>query len=411
MERWVQLCILSLVAVVPGRAALDLTGNNLVDGIWKAPATLPCLYEPSSDFKQLKVTWKFSQSSEAPRTILHHDASEDHIFLTAFRDRVNVAKNPPGDVSLHIKKLEMTDIGSFVCLVELEAQNMSIISREKTVQLKVVKVPVSKPVVEASSQDSVLPRGTRMSLTCSASGSPPITYRWYKEGPEGEAEELRRGPLLAFESLQLSDSARYFCTAENRLNVQKEQSDSFQLTVKDASEVSTAGPAADSGGHTTAETGTPVWNFVAGTSRRPEMTHTRTGGMVTSATTFGNFSGQQKKTPGAQKKALPLYVIILIAVLSAAFILMVISVVLCRRRTKSDNIYEVTYNNNALTLEGNEDIPASPGVNGTCLYEEPNSSFGNNYTMEPTKAVEYVTMGEKMDNEYEILVTEKRLGN
>ncbi|XP_034291068.1 V-set and immunoglobulin domain-containing protein 4 isoform X5 [Pantherophis guttatus] len=367
MERWVQLCILSLVAVVPGRAALDLTGNNLVDGIWKAPATLPCLYEPSSDFKQLKVTWKFSQSSEAPRTILHHDASEDHIFLTAFRDRVNVAKNPPGDVSLHIKKLEMTDIGSFVCLVELEAQNMSIISREKTVQLKVVKVPVSKPVVEASSQDSVLPRGTRMSLTCSASGSPPITYRWYKEGPEGEAEELRRGPLLAFESLQLSDSARYFCTAENRLNVQKEQSDSFQLTVK--------------------------------------------GGMVTSATTFGNFSGQQKKTPGAQKKALPLYVIILIAVLSAAFILMVISVVLCRRRTKSDNIYEVTYNNNALTLEGNEDIPASPGVNGTCLYEEPNSSFGNNYTMEPTKAVEYVTMGEKMDNEYEILVTEKRLGN
>ncbi|XP_034291069.1 V-set and immunoglobulin domain-containing protein 4 isoform X6 [Pantherophis guttatus] len=276
MERWVQLCILSLVAVVPGRAALDLTGNNLVDGIWKAPATLPCLYEPSSDFKQLKVTWKFSQSSEAPRTILHHDASEDHIFLTAFRDRVNVAKNPPGDVSLHIKKLEMTDIGSFVCLVELEAQNMSIISREKTVQLKVVKVPVSKPVVEASSQDSVLPRGTRMSLTCSASGSPPITYRWYKEGPEGEAEELRRGPLLAFESLQLSDSARYFCTAENRLNVQKEQSDSFQLTVKDASEVSTAGPAADSGGHTT-ETGTPVWNFVAGTSRRPEMTHTRTG--------------------------------------------------------------------------------------------------------------------------------------
>lgn len=68
-------------------------------------------------------------------------------------------------------------------------------------------------------------------------------------------------------------------------------------------------------------------------------------------------------------------------------------------------------NNNALTLEGNEDIPASPGVNGTCLYEEPNSSFDNNYTMEPTKAAEYVTMGEKMDNEYEILVTEKRLGN
>lgn len=79
-----------------------------------------------------------------------------------------------------------------------------------------------------------------MSLTCSASGSPPINYRWYKDVPGGEAEELRRGPVLAFEGLQLSDSARYFCTAENRLNVQKEQSDSFQLTVKgeDASEMS-----------------------------------------------------------------------------------------------------------------------------------------------------------------------------
>uniref|UniRef100_A0A8C5SQK8 Ig-like domain-containing protein n=1 Tax=Laticauda laticaudata TaxID=8630 RepID=A0A8C5SQK8_LATLA len=345
MERWAQLWILSLVAVVPGKVALDWNGTQMVSGIWRAPAILPCMYGPSSDFKQVKVTWKFFQPGEAPRTILHHDASGDHIFLAAFRDRVNIAKKHPGDVSLHIKELEMTDIGSFICLVDLEAQNGSTVTREKTVQLKVVKVPASKPFIEASSQESVLPSGTRLSLTCSASGSLPIYYRWYKEGPGEEAEELRRGPVLVFIGLQRSDSARYFCTAENRLNVRKEQSDSFQLTVK---------------------------------------------------------------APSAQKTPLPLYVIILIAVLSAAFILTVISVVFCRRRTKSDNIYKVTYNNNAVTLEGNEAIPASPGVNNTCLYEEPNSSFGNNYTMEPTKASEYVAMGEKMDNEYEILVIEKQ---
>ncbi|XP_026530408.1 V-set and immunoglobulin domain-containing protein 4-like [Notechis scutatus] len=397
MERWAQLWILSLVAVVPGKVALDWNSTQMVSGTWRAPAILPCVYGPSSDFKQLKVTWKFFQPGEAPRTILHRDASGDHIFLAAFRDRVNIAKKIPGDVSLHIKELEMTDIGSFICLVDLEAQNRSRVTREKTVQLMVVKVPASKPSIEASSRESVLPSGTRLSLTCSASGSLPIYYRWYKEGPGEEAEELRRGPVLAFEGLQRSDSARYFCTAENRLNVRKEQSDSFQLTVKDASEVSTAGPAAESGG-------------------------TSTGGVATSSTAFGDSPGQQKESkkkerleevpgaPSAQKTRLPLYIIILIAVLSAAFILMAISVVFCRRRTKSDNLYQVTYNNNALTLEGNEAIPASPGVNNTCLYEAPNSSFGNNYTMEPTKADEYVAMGEKMDNEYEILVIEKQLG-
>ncbi|XP_032083990.1 V-set and immunoglobulin domain-containing protein 4 isoform X2 [Thamnophis elegans] len=422
MERWVQLWILSLVAVVPGKAVLHLNGSHSVDGIWRAPATLPCLYQSSSDFKQLTVTWKFSVQGQTPRTILLHDASGDHIFLTAFRDRVNVAGNPPGDVSLHIKALEMTDKGSFVCIVELEDQNRNTIRGEKTIQLQVVKVAASKPVVEASSQESFLPEGSRMSLTCSASGSPPITYQWYKDVPEGEAEELQRGPVLAFEHLQLSDSARYFCTAENKINAQKEQSDSFQLTVEESSEVSTAEPTGHTTGltvpgsppgssHVTQETGTPVWNFVAGTSRRPEMTRTRTGRMVTSSTPFGNFSGHQQKTPGAQKKGLPLYIIILIALLSAAFILIVVSVVFCRRKTKTDNIYEVTYNNNALTLEGNENIPASPGVNGNCLYEEPNSSFSNNYTMEPGKADEYVTMDGKMDNEYEILVTGKKLGN
>ncbi|KAL7979911.1 hypothetical protein Chor_004380 [Crotalus horridus] len=219
---------------------MDLTGIHIVNGIWRAPATLPCVYEPSRDFKQLKVTWKFFLPGEAPRSILLHDAYGDHIFLAAFRDRVNIAQKPPGDVSLHIKELEMTDIGSFICLVEWEAQNMSRITREKILQLKVVKVPASKPVIKASSQESVLPSGTQMNLTCSANGSLPINYRWYKEGPGGEAEELRRGTVLAFDDLQVLDSARYFCTAENRLNVQKEQSISFQLTVKgeDASEMS-----------------------------------------------------------------------------------------------------------------------------------------------------------------------------
>ncbi|XP_063169610.1 V-set and immunoglobulin domain-containing protein 4 [Candoia aspera] len=407
MERWAQLWILGFVTIVPGKAVLDLTGTDMADGTWRAPVTLLCMYEPSADFKELQVTWKFFVQHEGPRSIFLRDSSGDHTFLVAFRGRISVAEKPPGDVSLHIKELEMTDTGVYTCSVRWEAKNMSRITKEKTIQLKVVKVTASKPVIKSSSLESVLPNGTRISLTCSASGSPPIRYHWYKERPGREAEHLQMGAVLAFDSLQVSDSARYFCTAENRLSVQREQSDSFPLTVTDASEFSTAGPDTESGEHPT-ETATSIWRFktqTAAASRRPQGTHIMRDGVVTSSTPFGNSLGQQNKIPGHQRKVLPLYIIILIAVLCAALVLVVVSVVLCRRRRpKSDNVYEVTYNNNA-----NEDLPASPGVNGTCVYEEPNSAFGNPYTMEPTKAAEYVIMGEKMVNEYEIL--EKKLGN
>ncbi|KAM6426948.1 V-set and immunoglobulin domain-containing protein 4 isoform 2-T2 [Liasis olivaceus] len=361
MERWAWLWILGFVAIVPGKAVLDLTGINVANGTWRAPITLPCMYEPSADFKEVKVTWKFLIQGEEPRSIFLRDSSGDHTFLAAFRHRISVAEKPPGDVSLQIKELEMTDTGAYTCSVQWEAKNMSRITEEKMVQLQVVKVPVSKPAIQPSRLESILPNGMRVSLTCSANGSPPIKYRWYKERPGREAEYLQMGAVLAFNSLQPHDSARYFCTAENRLSVQKEQSDSFQLTVKDASEFSTAGP-----------------------STREHPT-------------------------GAPKMILPLYLIILIAVLCAALIIVVVSVVFCRRKTKKDSIYEVTYNNNALTL-ANEHIPTSSGVNGPCVYEEPNLNFGNTYSMEPTKADEYVVMNEKMDNEYEILVTEKRWG-
>ncbi|XP_007436803.2 V-set and immunoglobulin domain-containing protein 4 isoform X1 [Python bivittatus] len=381
MERWARLWILGFVAIVPGKAVPDLTGINMANGTWRAPITLPCMYEPSADFKEVKVTWKFLIQGEEPHSIFLRDSSGDHTFLAAFRHRISVAKKSPGDVSLQIKELEMTDTGAYTCSVQWEAKNMSKFTEEKMVQLQVVKVPASKPAIQPSRLESVLPNGTRVSLTCSANGSPPIKYRWYKERPGREAEYLQMGAVLAFNSLQPHNSARYFCTAENRLSVQKEQSDSFQLTVKDASEFSTAGPS---------------------TEEHP------TDGMVTSSTPFRNPSGQQGES--ARKLILPLYLIILISVLCAALIIVVVSVIFCRRKTKKDSIYEVTYNNNALTL-ANEHVLASSGVDGPCVYEEPNLHFGNTYSMEPTKADEYVLMNEKMDNEYEILVTEKRLGN
>ncbi|XP_033985993.1 B-cell receptor CD22-like isoform X3 [Trematomus bernacchii] len=54
-----------------------------------------------------------------------------------------------------------------------------------------------------------------MTLTCSTDANPTANYTWYKEN--GNFISLNKGPQLVFSSIQSSDSAEYFCTAENEL--------------------------------------------------------------------------------------------------------------------------------------------------------------------------------------------------
>ncbi|NXY48051.1 VSIG4 protein, partial [Ceuthmochares aereus] len=196
-------------------AFLDLSGLTEIEGVWKASTTVPCAYVPLQDFEQQTVTW-LVEHDKSSATIFRRDESGDHILLSTYRDRVSVLKDTPGNVSLQILNLEMSDRGTYTCQVSWRMSNNSLITREITTKLEVIKVPATKPTVRAGEQGLSVPAGSSASLTCEASGSPPIRYRWFRDTP-GEAPRLLHSqPELAWGSLQPDDAGTYFCEAKGR---------------------------------------------------------------------------------------------------------------------------------------------------------------------------------------------------
>ncbi|NXG66707.1 VSIG4 protein, partial [Hemiprocne comata] len=196
-------------------AFLSLTGSNEIKAVWKGSTTLPCAYVPVEDFVQETLTWTVVHD-QSSGTIFRRDSSGDHVLLSEYRDRVSVLKDSPGNVSLHILNLEISDRGTYTCQVTWRANNNSLIVKDITTKVEVVKVAVTKPVIRAGELGLVVPVGARTSLTCVASGSPPIRYRWFRGSPGGTALLLGSQAELAWDSLQPSDTGTYFCQAENR---------------------------------------------------------------------------------------------------------------------------------------------------------------------------------------------------
>ncbi|XP_051486389.1 V-set and immunoglobulin domain-containing protein 4-like isoform X2 [Apus apus] len=217
------------MAFISCNAFLDLSGVHEIKGTWMASTTLPCTYMPSEGFTQQTLTWSIERDYSIS-TIFRRDESGDHILLSQFRDRVSVPKHSPGDISLLIENLEIPDSGHYICQVIWRSINNSLITKDVTTMLKVVKVAVTKPVVRAGELGLVVPAGARTSLTCVASGSPPIRYRWFRGSPGGTAQPLGSQAELAWAHLLPSDAGTYFCQAENRVGA-AQRSDTVQLVV------------------------------------------------------------------------------------------------------------------------------------------------------------------------------------
>ncbi|NXV77302.1 VSIG4 protein, partial [Atlantisia rogersi] len=196
-------------------ALLDLSGVHQVKGTWMASTTLPCTYVPLEGFTQQTLVWSVERD-HSTSALFRRDDSGDHVLLAQFRGRVSVPKQSPGDASLLIDSLEIPDSGHYTCQVIWRSQNNSLVQKEVTTTVKVVKVPVTKPIIRPGELGLRVPAGARASLTCVASGSPPISYRWFRSSLGGSAELLGSQAELAWDSLQPSDAGEYYCEAENR---------------------------------------------------------------------------------------------------------------------------------------------------------------------------------------------------
>lgn len=108
---------------------------------------------PSEGFTQQTLSWSVERDYSTS-TILRRDDSGDHILLSRFRDRVSVPKHSPGNVSLLIENLEIPDSGHYTCQVIWRSKNNSLITKEVTTTVKVVKGNSSSKALLLYSQSS-----------------------------------------------------------------------------------------------------------------------------------------------------------------------------------------------------------------------------------------------------------------
>lgn len=113
--------------------------------------TLPCTYLPSEGFTQQTLIWSMERDY-GTSAIFRRDESGDHVLLSQFRDRVSVPKHSPGNASLLIESLEIPDSGHYTCRVTWRSTNNSLITKEVTTTVKVVKGKSSNKALLSCSQ-------------------------------------------------------------------------------------------------------------------------------------------------------------------------------------------------------------------------------------------------------------------
>ncbi|XP_065585877.1 V-set and immunoglobulin domain-containing protein 4 [Cyrtonyx montezumae] len=326
------------------RALLELSGAAQIKGEWMGSTTLPCTYTPSEGFAQKTLTWSMERDFTTS-TIFRRDDSGDHVLLSRFRDRVSVPKHNPGDASLQITDLQIPDSGHYTCQIVWRSENYSLITKEVTTTVKVIKVAVTKPTIVAGALGLAVPVGANASLTCVAHGSPPISYRWFRAAPGRTGQLVGSEAELVWSSLQPSDAGTYYCEAQNRVNTGTAQrSDAVELTVRDLPVTMEAG---------CPDTDLPI-------------------AAVTPESTVG-YPEKDETTQSSQRTHL--YLVILIAVLGGAVVFLVIFAIACARKPKRESIYEIVLNSTADVIRMDTGVE----VHDKCRKEKKNSETEESY--------------------------------
>ncbi|XP_032994084.1 V-set and immunoglobulin domain-containing protein 4 [Lacerta agilis] len=415
------LWFLLLAPTIHGKVVLDLTGPQETHGTWRASVILPCVYDPSPDFLEQGVVWR--QLDHHNRAIFRRDNdSGDQTPVVHFRDRLTVPKQPLGDVSLLIHTLDMTDRGRYACEVSFLTKNNTRVTISRIITLKVKKVPVTKPVIKATNNDETsLPGVMRFNLTCLTSGSPPITYRWFKQVQGSNATLVGKEAVLAFDRLEASDAGRYYCEVENRLSTQSQQSKTIRINVQSPPVPSTSGPTTEFTMNTTAvaDATSMAWMVFGGrtTSGSFNSRELTTAKRPATTSTPATMTGKPSPQPtGSKMSDFAIVMLVLITLVITA----ILTCFVCYRRNGPGDGFPISYF--CITRSTDEDSgddntggsdgahPHDLGRDNRCAcsyeYEALNCSAGNSYILAPILGLEEEAIELKTVNMYEALVSD-----
>ncbi|XP_072483100.1 V-set and immunoglobulin domain-containing protein 4-like isoform X2 [Notamacropus eugenii] len=363
-------------------AVPNLEGPVKMTGPWKGNVNIACTYQPMEGYTQVLVKWLVQQDND-PVTIFLRDSSGDHIQQAKYRGRLEVSREPPGDVSLLLETLEMDDRGRYLCQVTWKGPDGRQLMKERLTELQIQKLPASKPrVTTGSGYGFQVPHGMRISLLCQAQGSPPITYKWYKGKPDGTQIHVNSLGTLFFKPAQVSDSGTYFCVAKARVG-SEQISDVVHFVVTDSSKKPTSAMLPE---ELTTTTPLPEATHRAATETSSRQQATiQAGHAGTSSERPGSTSGVALKKENVSKRGggqgLPLYAIVLIALLCMVLVFATIFG-FCRKKSQ-EHTYEV-----ARMSTGN--IPrVTIYAGGTGEAEAETRALENKYHSDPTSNQDY----------------------
>ncbi|XP_019511666.1 PREDICTED: V-set and immunoglobulin domain-containing protein 4 isoform X1 [Hipposideros armiger] len=355
-----------LTVVAYGHPILEAPES--VTGTWKGDVNIPCTYSPLQGYTQVLVKWLVQRGSD-PVTIFLRDSSGDHTQQAKYRGRLHVNHEVQGDVSLHLNTLEMDDKSHYTCEVTWQTPNGNQVVRDKIIDLRVQKVSVSKPTVTTgSSYGFTVPQGMRISLQCQARGSPPISYVWYKEQTNNkEPTKVATLSTLLFKPAVVADSGYYFCIAKGRVG-SEQRSNIVKFLVKDS-----AKPL-----ETKTEASTTMQSPLETTS-----TVNSSWGWTAEVDVY------LKETRTVPEKGLPIFANILIVSLCCMVVFTMAYIMLCRKKSQQENVYEVASVHAREASDSGESMRVDIFASG-CSSEEPASrTLGNDYFDEPCLGQEY----------------------
>ncbi|KAM8986358.1 uncharacterized protein PRD47_018574 [Ara ararauna] len=219
---------------LPG-AAVSLVGAQVTYESVEVPenkrATIPCsAYE--FGLKNPRIEWKFQKGSSL--VFLYYQGE----LMEPYKDRIQFS--PSNIVFLTVTR---ADTGRYICEVVEDGSKIA----KSEVNL-IVQVPPSKPVAHVPTSATI---SSKVVLRCTETdGSPPPTFRWYKDGmllptdPKSSPSfrnssyslDTATGELV-FQPLSSSDSGDYSCEASNNVG-SPQRSDAIHM---EASEVNVGG--------------------------------------------------------------------------------------------------------------------------------------------------------------------------